>query len=432
MNREGPLLLVIATGSRLYREYLLRSISTEFRIHLFHTAEPGWECDYLAGWTVLPSTADGPAMAVIARELARREPIAGVLCWDEARILATSYVAEALGLRNGDPAVLARLRDKGQTRAALAAHGVPQPASLPVASLSGALAAADRIGYPVVLKPRALGASLGVVRVDDEQQLRAQFRFARDARSPEPVDVASDAPVLVEQCVTGEEISVDAMTRNGVCTPLFVGRKVVGFPPYAEEIGHYVRADDPLLTDPALFDVLQDAHRALGFSDGWTHSEFMLTESGPQVIEVNGRLGGDQIPYLGLLATGIDPGLVAARVACGLPPGVTRTRSRTAGIRFFYVDREDTTIASVRFNCPDPPEPIERMVTVAQPGAVVSPPPKGTVWGRIAFAIAVADSVSDCAAALDRVQDALEVNPEVEMIPPREPARVPASREQDG
>ena len=33
---DRPALLVIATGPRLYREYLLRSISTRYRIHQGH------------------------------------------------------------------------------------------------------------------------------------------------------------------------------------------------------------------------------------------------------------------------------------------------------------------------------------------------------------------------------------------------------------
>lgn len=404
-----PLLLVIATGMQLYRQYLLRSISTEFRIHLFHTAEPTWERAYLTGWTVLPSTADGIAMAETARTLNKEEPIDGVLCWDEARIHATAQVAEALGLRNGDPAVIQRLRDKGQTRQALAAAGVAQPRSVPVRTLPEALAAAEQVGYPAILKPRGLGASLGVVRVEDAGQLRDRFGFTRDARSPEPPDFQTDRPMLVEQCVIGEEISVDSVVCNGTVTPLFIGRKVVGFPPYAEEVGHYVSAGDPLLGDAQLREAIRHTHAALGFRDGWTHSEFMLTASGPQLIEVNGRLGGDLIPYLGLLATGTDPGLVAARAACGLPPQLTTTASRTAGIRFCYVAEPDTTIAAIGFNHAKLPEGIEEVVAVAKPGAIVSPPPKGTVWGRVAFAIAVGDSVAGCAQALDAAEAALEI-----------------------
>jgi hypothetical protein len=213
----------------------------------------------------------------------------------------------------------------------------------------------------------------------------------------------------VEECVEGEEISVDSVVRDGEVTALFIGRKVVGYPPYREEIGHYVDANDPLLFDPVLAKALQQTHSALGFADGWTHTEFMLTDSGPQLIEVNGRLGGDMIPYLGMLARGIDPGVVAAATACGLESDVSPTRSRVAGIRFFYVDREDTTIDSVVFDESGLPPSIDRAVPVAMAGAVVSPPPRGTVWGRIAYATAVGDSIGECQAALDAAGDALTV-----------------------
>ncbi|HEU5471304.1 MAG TPA: ATP-grasp domain-containing protein [Actinophytocola sp.] len=406
---DRPLLLLIATGMRVYREYLLRSISSRFRIHLFHTAEPSWERDYLTGWTVVPSTIDGPAMAAEAVRLNRVAPIAGVLCWDEGRIHATSAVAEALGLRNGDPAVIWRLRDKAQTRAALDQAGIPQPRSVPVRTLPEALAAADRVGYPAILKPRGLGASLGVVRVDTPTQLRTMFPFTRDTKPPDPVVYATDHPVLVEQCVTGEEISVDSVVQDGKVIPLFLARKVVGYPPYAEEIGHYVDAADPLLHDRALTDPLQHTHEVLGFRDGWTHTEYMLTPTGPQLIEVNGRLGGDMIPYLGHLATGLNPGLLAASAACGLALPTEPTTTGVAAIRFFYVTHDDSTIRTIHFTPSALPPEIDRAITVAQPGAVVSPPPKGTVWGRIAYATALAPTATACTAALDAAEAALHV-----------------------
>jgi len=408
-TEQRPRLLLIGTGLRAYREYLLGPIGAEFRLHLFHKVEPGWEMDHLAGWTVLPDTTDGAAMAEQARWLDKDEPIAGVLCWDEARIHAAAQVAEALGLPNGDPAVIARLRDKGQTRQTLAAAGLAQPRSIPVATVEQALAAAEQVGYPAILKPRGLGASLGVIRANDPAELRERFEFTFNTRSPEPEDVLAAERVLVEECVTGEEISVDAVITGGRVTPLFVARKVVGFPPYAEEVGHFVSADDELLTDPVLTDLLEQSHQALGVKDGWTHSEFMLTDSGPKVIEINGRLGGDMIPKLGMLATGINPGVTAARAVCGLPVQTEPTRRQTAGVRFFYVEKEDSEIVDVSFDTGKLPETVREAVAVAKPGAIVSPPPKGTAWGRVAFAIAVADSVSECERALDAAETALQV-----------------------
>ncbi|MER7460425.1 ATP-grasp domain-containing protein [Micromonospora sp. NPDC126480] len=404
---DRPRLLLVASGMQPYREYLLSSIATRYRVHLFHTAEPTWERPHLDGWTVLDSTIDGLAMATAARRLHAQTPFAGVLCWDEGRIHATSYVAEELGCRNGDPMVVWRLRDKAQTREALDAAGVPQPRSVPVRTEREALVAADMIGYPVVLKPRGLGASLGVVRVEDPDGLRRYFPFTRDTTAPDPVHYSTDAPVLVEECVTGEEISVDAVVTDGRVVPLFVARKIVGYPPYAEEVGHLVDAADPLLHDDAFRDLLQRTHAGLGFRDGCTHTEYMLCEDGPRLIEVNGRLGGDMIPYLGMLATGLDPGLIAAAAACGAPPGTTPDRRRVAGVSFFYVDTDDTTIGSVTIDRAHLPEAVDRAVTLVEPGQVVSPPPKGTVWGRIAYVTAVADTVQECRAALETAAKAV-------------------------
>jgi hypothetical protein len=73
-----PLLLLVTTGGRLYREYLLRSIRTRFRVHLLLGTEPNWELDYLYGFTILSdltSTTDVDEMVAAAREVIAREPM---------------------------------------------------------------------------------------------------------------------------------------------------------------------------------------------------------------------------------------------------------------------------------------------------------------------------------------------------------------------
>ncbi len=406
-SEERPLLLVIGTGSRRYREYLLHSISTRYDVHLFVASDPSWERAYASGWTVLASTLDAPAMCAAARNLAATQQVHGVLCWDEARILQSSYVAEALALPGGDPHMILRCRDKHLTRMALDAAGVPQPQSVLTASVDDALAAAEGIGYPVVLKPRALAASLGVVKVETPGELVTQFGFARDTTVPEAPHY--DVCVLVEEFADGPEISVDCAVRGGEVSPLFVARKELGYAPYFEEVGHYVSAGDPLRTDPQIVGILRDTHAALAFTDGMTHVELKLTSTGPKVIEVNGRLGGDMIPYLGLRATGIDPGLAAAAVACGRVPEVDPDRALAGGVRFFYVEEDDTVLGAVRFDGGALHPAIDLALALASPGDTASPPPKGTVSGRIALATAVAATVEECRAALGSAEAALRI-----------------------
>jgi biotin carboxylase len=404
-----PVLILIGTGGRDYREYLLSSIGTRYRVHLFCGADPTWERTHIAGWTVLDmaETVSADHMIEAARQVAQRQPVAGILGWDEARVLQVAKVARVLGLPGGDPDMVMRCRDKHLTRQALAAAGVPQPTSVLVTSMAEALAAAEQIGYPVVLKPRALAASLGVVRVDDPDQLRAQYGFAHDTTVPGAWRY--DVVVLVEECLIGPEISVDSAVYHGQVYPMFVARKEIGYPPYFEEVGHVVDAADPLLADPQILRLVQDTHTALGFTDGMTHTEVKLTDGGSRIIEVNARLGGDLIPYLGLRASGMDPGLAAADVACGQQPQLAADRKLVGAVRFFYVEHDDTTIEAIDIDQDAVPAAIDRFVALVQPGEVVSPPPKGTLFGRVAFATAVAATARDCQDALTGAQGALTV-----------------------
>lgn len=409
---DRPLLLMVTTGMRSYREYLMESISTHYRVHLLLGAEPTWEQRYITGWTVLhklADTIDSAEMCAAARELNARDPVAGVLTWDEARVLQTAEVAADLGLPGGDPQAAMRTRDKHLTREALDRAGVPQARSILVSALDEAIAAADAIGYPVVVKPRAMAASLGAVLVESVEELTAQFAFARDTTIPGAWTY--DQNVLIEEYLRGPEISVDSAVHAGEVLPMFVARKQIGYPPYFEEVGHVVDAADPLITHPEFRRILQDTHDALGFTDGITHAEFKLTAAGPKVIEVNGRLGGDMIPYLGLRATGIDPGLAAAAVACGRRPEVTAGRSLIGAVRFCYVENDDTVIGEIRFDDTALPAAADLFVPLASPGDVKSPPPKGCAFGRIAYATAIAETARECEEALDAVQAALTVLP---------------------
>lgn len=372
-------------------------------IWLLQSSAPTWEAPYIAGHTVV-DTLDSAAMADAAAPLRA----AGVLCWDEVRIEAAAELAKALGLAGGEPEAIRRCRDKHMTRTALAAAGVPQPRSVAADSAARALAAARDIGYPVVLKPRALTGSYGVVRVDRDSELEKAFGHVKGTSLAGTPSYAAD--VLVEEYADGPEISIDAVCAGGVLTPLFLARKRLGFPPYFEEVGHIVNAADPLLSSEPLLRLLAAVHAAVGLTNGWTHTEIRLTSRGPKLVEINARLGGDMIPYLGRLATGIDPGLTAAAVACGMPAVTAPTRRRAAGIRFLYPPRDMVT-DKVIVDEPRLPRETDMVKVLAVQGQEVRLPPRGHISGRFAFVIAAAGSAPDCAIALDTATAAVQIQP---------------------
>jgi biotin carboxylase len=408
---ERPLLVVVSSLSKS-REYFFRSVAPHYRIWLFQggagrTDEVGWELPYLVGHTVV-DTLDADAMTAAARQVPGR--IAGILSYDEARIAATAVVAERLGLPTSPPEAVRRCRDKWLTRQALAAAGVPQAVSVAVGSRAEALAAAARIGYPVVLKPRNLAASFGVSRADSDAGLSAAYDRARTVTLPEAPD-RFDRDVLVEEFLDGPEISVDAVVRDGRVEPLVVAHKETGYPPSFEETGHLVDATDPLLDDPELRSVLTRAHAAVGYTTGTTHTELRRTGAGLKVIEINGRLGGDMIPLLGRLAAGVDLNVVAAAVACGRQPDTARPGTAVAGIRFYYPDT-DVTVAGLEIDPSLLPEQVYEAVPLTSPGERVLLPPRGSAWeSRLAHVIAVAGTPDELRGALTDAAKAISLEP---------------------
>ncbi|WP_328665299.1 ATP-grasp domain-containing protein [Streptomyces sp. NBC_00328] len=399
---EKPLLLLVGSGGRTWREYVLRAIVTKYRLHLLCPAPPSWEKPYIDGYTVV-DTLDAPAMDDIAR--ARTESFAGVLTYEETRVESAAELATALGLRTSPRAAVSACRDKYLGRQALKERGVPQAESIAVTDLAQAQEAAERIGYPVVVKPRALSASCGVTFVPGPQQLEEAYQEAGRIWFDEVP--RSEAPILVEEFLDGPEISVEALCRDGQVTALFVARKELGYAPGFEEVGHTVRADDPLLHDETLLKVLQDAHTAVGLTDTVTHTELRLTAAGPKVVEINARIGGDRIPYLGGLVTGMEIGLVAADLAADVVPDIPRTTgSATAGVRFLYPER-DLKLESIEIDEAKLPASIHEVTPLADPGRELWLPPVDNARSRYALVIAVAETEKDCAAALDEAAAAV-------------------------
>lgn len=417
---ERPFLILVSSFARSSREYFLTSLASRYRVWLFlggpgRASELTWEQPYLVGHTAL-DTLDAAAMTAEAKRLDHllrsggADRVAGVICYDESRIVATAAVAEALGLPTSPVQAIERCRDKHLTRQALDAAGVPQAASIAVRSVAEAASAAAQLGYPVVLKPRHLAASFGVTKADSAAELAIAYARARAVTLPETPEQYED-DVLIEQYLDGPEISVDVACFDGRVAPLAVAHKECGFAPAFEEIGHVVDGADPLLHDDQLRELLTRAHRAVGFTTGMTHVELRRTVGGFKVIEVNARLGGDLIPYLGQLATGVDLSLVAAAIACGRTPDLTPSASRVAAVRFYYPD-EDLIVGSIHIDRELLPPGVEQVAVLAAPGQHLKLPPRRTAWEcRVAQALTVADDEAGCRSVLDAVAKAITVRP---------------------
>jgi glutathione synthase/RimK-type ligase-like ATP-grasp enzyme len=396
------LLLIVESGFQNHREYIFRALSGRHRLWLLTAQQPTWELPYLAGHTVVDTMS---VAALVAAVRALRAPVAGVLCYDELRVVPAAGLAHALGLPGPSPQAAQACRDKGICRRLLARAGVPQPRSVPVSDLAGAARAADDLGYPVVVKPRDMAGSVGVCLVEDAVQLADAVRRASEVTF---AGVPRHAGLLVEEYLVGPEISVDTVVRDGRAVPVIVAHKSQDLKPTFEETGHLVRAGDELLADEALVETLAAAHHAIGWTYGITHTEVKLTASGPRIVEINGRFGGDLIPRLGQLATGIDLVEAATALALGDAPVLTPSRTCTAAIRWLY-PAHDMRVTDIRVDWSAMPPGVWELKLFVAPGQRLRLPPRQHVLDRLGFAIAVGDLPESCRRTLELVPRAVRV-----------------------
>ncbi len=407
-RQAKPTIILLTTGHQLYREYLLESVAQNANVWLFHDREPKWERPYVLGNTVI-SSQDVAGVVQAARALPAEVQISGVLCWNEMRIVETAELAQALGLPTTAPENVMRCRDKHLTREALAGRGVPQPASVLVGTLDQAQTIAAQIGYPVIVKPRDMGGSYGVSLAHNAGQLASAFTHAEGSRKGVP---ERDQGVLIEEFVDGPEVSIDAAWVRGKMFPLYLARKITGFYPHFEEIGHVVDSQDPLLRDPAFLNVLENAHQAVDFQYGITHTELRLTPAGPKIVEINARLGGDMIPYVGWVASGVSPGQVAVDVACGHEPDALPKRKEIAAVRFLYPP-QDVEVKNVQIDASALPSGVAKAAAVAAAGQKLLLPPADHVNCRYGYVIVHGATTEACEAALTQAERAftLEASP---------------------
>jgi phosphoribosylamine--glycine ligase len=195
----------------------------------------------------------------------------------------------------GPTASAARLEgSKAFAKEVMAAAGVPTGAYSVVETVQDGLAAIA--GYPAVIKADGLAAGKGVVIAADEPH-------ARDALEAMLVERRfGDTPVVVEEFLDGDELSLLAICDGETALPLAPARdyKRIGdgdTGPNTGGMGSYspVPEVDDALVERIRADVHQPvvdelARRGTPFH-GVLYAGLMLTADGPQVLEFNVRFG---------------------------------------------------------------------------------------------------------------------------------------------
>ncbi|WP_330297299.1 ATP-grasp domain-containing protein [Streptomyces sp. NBC_00503] len=336
----------IANALELGHDVTLVSVDPDFYLAASPLAEAAYahpNCEVIKSETAFSID----ELTALARELHERKPIHGVTTYSEYHTVHTASVAEALGLPGMSVDGARNARHKHLTRLTLDGKGVRQPRFAHVADPADIEPAVREIGFPCVVKPSDGTASLHVLHLKDEDDLRAYLAELADV-ADYGRGVVRIPDLLIEEFVTGDLISVEScVLASGEIVHLgLTDRPLSGFPYFIEMGATYFRGH-PLQDE--LFAATTQVLEGLGVDFGFIHTEFLLGADGPVLCEVNGRLIGGIVPSLMQISSGVDPYLEVIRQALGERPELAFPGDTTAGGHWFGAPI-DGTVESIAFD----------------------------------------------------------------------------------
>lgn len=265
-------------------------------------------------------------------EAAKRHRIDGIMTLASDMPMQTvAVVSEELGLVGVSCDTALKATNKAVMRNALRASGVPVPMYFQVTGKDEYLDAVRKIrecGYKCIVKPADNSGSRGVDLLKGNSDLDKVFEYSKEySRSGE---------LVIEEYMEGPEVSVETLAVDGEVHVIQITDKITTDAPYFVEMGHTQPSRLAKDIKEKISKVAIAANKAIGISNGPSHTEIKVTMDGPKIVELGARLGGDCITtHLVPLSTGVNMVEGSIRIALGEKPDLKKKWNKGSAIRYF-------------------------------------------------------------------------------------------------
>ena len=274
------------------------------------------------------STIDIPAVI----EAAKRHQINGVMTLASDMPMRTvAAVSKELGLVGISEETALKATNKACMRQALLEHNVPIPKFFKVSDKQTYDQVVSQFECAFIVKPADNSGSRGIFMIEDlsdAQTIAHAYEYSRQ--------FSRNGDVVVEEYMSGSEVSVETLSVNGICHVIQITDKLTTGAPHFVEMGHSQPTQHGEEIARRIREVAIAANKAIGISNGPSHTEIIITAEGPKIVELGARLGGDCITtHLVPLSTGVNMVECCIKIALGEEPDVQSKFSKGSAIRYF-------------------------------------------------------------------------------------------------
>lgn len=235
-------------------------------------------------------------------EYARTNNIDGVLtAATDYGVLTAAYIAKEMGLPGLKYEVARLIKNKYEVRKCLYENHVDDTEqAYEVHKDTNIEELAQKIVYPVMVKPCDGSGSRGASRVDSAEKLKEACEYAIAGSITDRAEI--------ETFIVGSEYGAETLVVNGEVHVLGVMQKWMTKPPYYAELGHSIPSNLKPEVEEKVKKCVTNAIKALGVNFGSVNMDMLITEEGKvYIIDIGARMGGNMIgPCIIPYGTGID------------------------------------------------------------------------------------------------------------------------------
>ena len=346
------------------------------------------------------STIDIPAVVATAK----KHRVDGVMTLaSDMPIRSVAAVAKELDLVGITDDTALKATNKVIMRQALKDAGVPVPKFFKVSSKEEYDAVVRNFAVPLVVKPADNSGSRGIYKIADitckeliEEAYTYSERYSRNG------------DIVVEEYMSGPEVSVETLTVDGECHVIQITDKITTGAPHFVEMGHTQPTRLPNDIPAWIAEVAKAANKAIGITNGPSHTEIIVTNEGPKIVELGARLGGDCITtHLVPLSTGVDMVECCIKIALGEKPDIEAKFHKGSAIRYFEQRAGIVTVINGIEEAKAIPG-VQQVSIVHGVGETITDIDSSTA--RMGFVIAQGDDADDAATICDKAKNSLSID----------------------
>ncbi|MGI5828470.1 MAG: ATP-grasp domain-containing protein [Patescibacteria group bacterium] len=316
---RGRTLLLVNTGS-LKKKFIVQRLKKLGLTIVALNKEKNWAQPYVDHW-ILADTANH-SEAIKAVEVFRANTtnpkLEGVVTFWEDDVLLTSKIVDKFGFPGIPYSVSRQIRNKHLFREFCEKNSISVPRHKLIKQEDDLEYVKKNFTFPLVVKPTYGSSSAFVVKAENKQELQETYEYVKTNLSTTIESALSDGfSVIIEEYVDGDEVDLDILVQNGKVKFYSIADNYQTREPFFLETGYALPSDLPEDDQKALIDMAEETLEKLGVMHGCIHFEAKSTSHGPVPIEVNLRMGGDEIYPSVKAVWGVDLIEYAARIALG-------------------------------------------------------------------------------------------------------------------